>query len=140
MHHLVYLSTASYPFSEKDLQDILHQSRNNNAAADITGMLLYHETSIIQVLEGEKLKIYALYLKIMKDRRHNSIVKLIDEDIVKRDFTDWSMGFKRLTNDQLWQLKGYVNLQDKKLLLHETQSKSIEIFTMIQTFITVNMR
>ena len=140
MHHLVYLSSSAYTFSEADLRHILTTSRKNNIQRNITGILLYHDGSILQVLEGEKLEIYELYLKIMKDERHGGIVKLIDEEIDARDFADWSMGFRNLSSKEWENLSGFVNLHDKKHFMQELASKSLEVLTMIKTFMIVNVR
>ena len=40
---LVYVSSISRQFVVADLQEILHRSRENNARADITGLLLYRD-------------------------------------------------------------------------------------------------
>lgn len=140
MHRLIYLSSASSTFLEKDLHDILTKSRRNNVLSDITGLLLYYDGAIFQVLEGGKLEIYSLYYKIMKDPRHNGIVKLFDEEIVTRDFSDWSMGFKNLSVDEWDQLSGYINFKNKKEFLKEIEPKSVQILTMVRTFLTVNIR
>ncbi|MBE7171878.1 MAG: BLUF domain-containing protein [Williamsia sp.] len=140
MHHLIYLSSASPALSDEDLHDILTKSRKNNAQSAVTGLLLYHDGSILQILEGEKTAVYAIYLKIMKDPRHTSLVTLIDEETASRDFSDWSMGFKRLSNREWEQLSGYINLGNRIGLLQELESKSIQVLTMIKTFLAVNAR
>ena len=74
MIYLVYLSAASYPYAHEDLKEILLKSRRNNEARNITGLLLYHEGSIIQVLEGEKEQVHSLYQTISRDPRHKNIL------------------------------------------------------------------
>ena len=49
-YYIVYLSTATQLYSEKDMAHILTTSRKNNSEKDVTGILLYHEGSIMQVL------------------------------------------------------------------------------------------
>lgn len=140
MHRLLYLSSASFAFSDKDLHDILTTSRKNNALHDITGLLLYHDKSILQILEGEETAILALFIKIMRDPRHTGVLKLIDEQTDDRDFSDWSMGFKKLSDEEWRQLSGYINLGNRTNFLQEMSSKSVQALTMIKTFVTVNVR
>lgn len=140
MHHLMYLSSATHALSNDDLRNILTTSRKNNARNDITGLLLYHDKSILQILEGDKTAIYALYLKIMKDPRHTGVLTLIDEETTTRDFSDWSMGFKNLSDKEWEELSGYTNLGNRTHLLQGLESKSVQVLTMVKTFITVNVR
>ena len=140
MHRLMYLSSSSFQYSEETLRDILVQSRKNNAMLDITGLLLYHDGSIFQVLEGNKSEINSLYLKILKDPRHSGVVTLFDEEIDTRDFSDWSMGFKNLSASEWDQLSGYTNFNNQKEFFKGIENKSVQMITMIKTFLTVNVR
>jgi hypothetical protein len=49
---LVYVSSATKPFSPDELSELLAQARVDNAALGITGMLLYSNGNFMQVLEG----------------------------------------------------------------------------------------
>ena len=140
MHRLIYLSSALPAFSENDLHDILTKSRRNNKLLDVTGLLLYHDRSILQILEGDKQVVNTLFLTISKDPRHTRIIKLIDEEIDSRDFSDWLMGFKALSESEWNQLSGFVQLINKQDFFSGMDPKSIQIMTMVKTFITVNVR
>ena len=62
MYHLVYTSHATHPLTPEDLIELLRESRENNKAHHITGMLLYLNGKFIQILEGMKgdvIKVYA---------------------------------------------------------------------------------
>lgn len=107
LFHLVYLSSATIPFSKSELHEILQKSRVNNEALSVTGLLLYGEGNIIQVLEGTKSDVQALYEKIKKDSRHGGFIKLLEEEIPFRQFGDWSMAFRDLGRDALDQQPGY---------------------------------
>ncbi len=67
LHQLVYISAAEHDFPEKELQELLAKARENNSKLDISGMLLFHEGSFIQALEGEKAAVESLYNKIGQD-------------------------------------------------------------------------
>jgi hypothetical protein len=49
---LVYASAAAVPFTIAQLESLLTKARRKNSLCDVTGMLLYHEGSFFQVLEG----------------------------------------------------------------------------------------
>lgn len=138
MHSLIYLSASSSLFSNEDIIDILKKSRSNNLRLDITGLLLYHEGSILQILEGEKEVIYALFNKISLDTRHKGVIKLLDADIKERSFADWSMGFKQISNHDWSQLKGYLDIQSDKTFSQIANSGSPDMVTLIRSFLNVN--
>ena len=69
---LGYASAATVEFSDDDLRELLAKSRSNNMAAGITGMLLYHEGSFLQVLEGPSEAVEHLYARIRRDKRHGN--------------------------------------------------------------------
>lgn len=108
IYTLVYVSSALHPFSEEELAEILRVSRENNTKIDITGLLLYADGNIIQILEGEKRAVEALYTHIAKDPRHQSILRLFAKNADMRSFPDWSMGYKLMTRAELSEkLPGY---------------------------------
>lgn len=96
IYKLVYVSTAQEELDEAALTEILDKSRINNQRAGITGLLLYCEGSIFQLLEGEKEAVDALYNRILKDPRHSGVIRLLAEEGGARNFPDWTMGFRRV--------------------------------------------
>lgn len=94
---IVYSSAASSAFTDAALRELLARTRKKNAAAGVTGILLHVDRSFLQVLEGEPSVLEPLYATIAYDRRHSDIVKIIQEPITQRDFSDWSMGLARVT-------------------------------------------
>ncbi|MFF0911904.1 BLUF domain-containing protein [Microbacterium enclense] len=91
---VVYTSTATQPFDSSALSDLLRQSRANNFAADLTGMLLYRGGRFIQVLEGPSAVIDDLMATIGQDSRHADMRVLLREPIAERSFGDWTMGYE----------------------------------------------
>ncbi len=138
MHNIIYLSSASYLFPYEDLDDILTKSRINNSRLDITGLLLYHEGSILQILEGEQQVLQSLYKKIERDTRHKGIITMIDVPISERSFGDWSMGFKQVSNDNWEQLEGSLNLNSKDDMTQLMSSGSSSVISLIKSFANVN--
>lgn len=107
VHQLIYISAANRDFSDKELEELLAKARENNASLGITGMLLFHEGSFIQALEGPQEKVQALYEKIAQDERHTETVVLYKGDQEEPDFDNWSMGFYRSNQSSQENLEGF---------------------------------
>lgn len=115
MIQLIYVSTSSKRPSEAELVDLLEQARFNNQRKNITGMLLYSNSTYLQVLEGESKDVHGLYDAIRKDPRNDGHVILREMEIPARDFPDWSMGFENLESSSSDQLPGYIEVFGGKL-------------------------
>ncbi len=116
LHSLVYVSTATHPFSADELAALLAQSRKRNQEAGITGMLLYKDGCFIQAFEGEKDAVRGLQLRIARDPRHRNIVVLMNGPIEEREFSAWTMGFKQLDDDDVQKQPGFSEML--KMLVH----------------------
>jgi len=114
IYKLLYVSTASKGLDEEELLQILKQARRNNEANGITGLLLYADRSIIQMLEGNKAQVDATFKSISADLRHTGIIKLIGEFADERDFSEWSMGFQRVDAKSLEDIDGFNDLLGNK--------------------------
>ena len=89
---LLYSSEAAEPISGQLLDDILAQSRKNNPAVGVTGLLCISGPVFIQVLEGGRDEVCDLYHAIVRDQRHTKVRLLIYEEISERHFGAWTMG------------------------------------------------
>ncbi|WP_051718966.1 BLUF domain-containing protein [Hymenobacter sp. IS2118] len=103
MHHLVYTSTATLPFAETELRQLLAHWRATNARLGLTGVLMYSEGDIMQVLEGEQAQVQALFSRIAADARHRGVTKLADGPVPERAFADWSMRFRAVASSDFQQ-------------------------------------
>jgi hypothetical protein len=92
------------------LSAILDSSVRNNKRSDITGMMLYSEGNVMQVLEGDKNTVLETFHAIQLDVRHCGIFVLIEEEIASRKFASWSMGFKHLSKVDLVKLPVAANV------------------------------
>ena len=99
--------------STEQLLALLQQSLTNNASSGITGMLLYGNETFLQALEGEEQVVDDLYHKIAKDPRHNDIRLLYRRTIQARQYSDWCMGFKRVSDKELQNIKGLKGFSEK---------------------------
>jgi hypothetical protein len=109
MLSIVYVSAAVTPFTEEDLAALLAESRVNNAAAGVTGMLLYRDGQFMQALEGEEAGVRSIYDIVTADERHDQIRTILEEQITTRRFPQWTMGFRLLTDDSIRGIPGYNN-------------------------------
>ena len=93
MHIIVYVS--DYLGHDRDVGTVLaaitKTARPRNKSLMITGVLLYHNRSFLQVIEGPKSSLQALMKRIEADPRHMNIKRLIDQPIRKRSFAEWNM-------------------------------------------------
>lgn len=92
---IVYASSAVGALHGDDLAQILRVSRARNAAAGVTGALLYHQGNVMQVLEGPSAAVEAVYARVEADPRHHGVIVLYRSAVAERAFPDWSMGLCR---------------------------------------------
>jgi len=117
IYQLLYVSSAAVELTEEALLELLYESQSKNAARNISGLLLHSDGSIIQILEGEKIDVENLYLKIEQDPRHKGVIVLSRKHVEKRDFPEYKMGFRR-TNKQTLEssIPGFSDLVDRRYL------------------------
>ena len=96
MFSLVYRSTAIENFNDPEIRKMLENAKIYNEKKDITGCLLYHNQTFIQLLEGEENEVRALYSKITKDLRHRDICVLHIEENLNPLFSKFSMVYNNL--------------------------------------------
>ncbi|WP_320826650.1 BLUF domain-containing protein [Reinekea sp.] len=94
---LIYVSSTTEILNEETLSFFLESFRSNNKEHDITGLLLYNDGNIMQVIEGRQDNIDHLFGNIEKDKRHTGIILLVKENILKREFSDWAMSFRNIS-------------------------------------------
>lgn len=139
MHSLLYISSSTSLLSNEDILNILNTSQTNNLRLNITGLLLYHQGSFLQVIEGEKDVVHDLFSKkISLDKRHNGIILLLDGEIKERSFSDWSMGFKQISNHDWSELKGYLDIGNTQKFSKIANCGNPEVITLIKSFSDVN--
>jgi hypothetical protein len=107
MLSLIYVSSAVRQLNDQELLDILKVSRENNSAADVTGLLLYKGGNFMQVLKGPDDVVTALYEKIKLDRRHKDVSIISSEQIQARQFPAWEMAFTNLDSPEIKNEPGF---------------------------------
>jgi hypothetical protein len=101
MIRVTYISQASEPLSADGLLGLLNQCHRNNTAKGLTGMLLFGNGTFLQSIEGEATVVDPLIERISKDPRHRDIKIVRRDEITERQYSDWSMGFERVTESTL---------------------------------------
>ena len=91
----MYLSTARPGLSTDDLQHIVDVSRRQNAAARVSGVLLFGNGRFLQLLEGPGPAVERTYRRVLGDQRHRDAVLVYDGKGEPLRFTQWAMGFLR---------------------------------------------
>lgn len=91
---LLYASRAVDAIDDALLHAIVERSRANNLEHGITGILcVYPDGGIfLQVLEGARHEVNALYGNLVRDRRHVDVTILDYAEIEERHFSAWRMG------------------------------------------------
>jgi hypothetical protein len=107
LSELCYISAASHRFDRAELDALLIKARANNRKLGITGMLIHHGGSFLQILEGQEAEVTALYDKIAQDPRHSHVLRLFRTPIRLRSFGDWTMGYVDGNLGELSRLPGF---------------------------------
>ena len=104
MHAIAYVSAASWNLLEEEIQRIVSESRRLNALNGITGVLIYCDGNFMQYFEGEEDAVMETFERIRASECHYQISELMNQPILEREFTDWSMGFSQPTPDEFVEL------------------------------------
>lgn len=104
--HCIYTSAATEDFSNEEVIAILRKAREKNKQLGVTGILLYESGSFFQIIEGPEITIHSLYEKISQDKRHSHVTKIIVESIDQRSFSEWTMGYPKITREELMNIEG----------------------------------
>ncbi len=99
--HCIYTSVQTHPLSEAEIARLVEHSRVSNTQSNITGILLHVKDTFFQILEGPQESVEGLYAKILMDKRHTHITRIIFETIPRRYFADTAMVLATLTPAEL---------------------------------------
>lgn len=111
MRRLIYMSEATQPVDGEMLDSILMKARANNGMCGVTGLLLYHDGTFLQCLEGPNSGVQRILDKISADGRHRKIKTLCDDEVEDRLFASWEMGFRPELSKQ--ERMGFVDIRTK---------------------------
>ncbi|MCR9129067.1 MAG: BLUF domain-containing protein [Alphaproteobacteria bacterium] len=94
IYRLLYVSTAANTLSAPELEAILETAKTRNAALGLTGLLVFTGRHFMQLLEGERDAVEAVFAAICADDRHSSVAKLIAEPAPDRACPEWAMALQ----------------------------------------------
>jgi hypothetical protein len=134
MYQIVYFSSATKPYTKEELLAILRVSRANNERDGITGMLLYKDGNIMQVLEGDREQVERRFQVIACDARHHGIIVIERGEIPQRQFGEWSMGFRDLADPELKTVSGFSEYLNKSLALEDFANDASATRELLQLF------
>lgn len=135
---ITYFSTALESTSEHDIVDIVEFSRIKNARLGITGILLYVNGNIVQVLEGQQELVEDLYKSIQADPRHTDVRTVISHPIAQRLFSHWYMGYETLTTQQYEEVQDIIAAEPQDMAAFDPDQPVI--LRMLKRFFDVNHR
>jgi hypothetical protein len=90
---LMYRSRNRIPADERkaELGDLFTGARRFNKEAGISGALLLHGDTFVQLLEGDESAVRSLYSRIETDPRHDEVELLEARDVDDAVFRRWAM-------------------------------------------------
>lgn len=100
---LVYYSQRN-PSESLEINDLIGTCNRNNGRLNVSGLLHYNGDHFLQVLEGGRVEVSALYHRISRDSRHTNIILLGASDVRERMFAEWSMGLHQGMDDRTRQI------------------------------------
>ena len=134
LYRLAYFSSALQKFSKPQLLELLSKAREKNAALGITGMLLYKDGNLMQMIEGEEAPLHSLFKSISSDVRHHQILVIFDEPVKERLFADWTMGFHDLDDPALETLPGFSAFMNRPLGADEFKHEPNDCLALFKLF------
>ena len=96
---LLYVSKPVGPITTYVTASLLESSRVGNKKSEIAGVLCQGSGIYMQVLEGERTAVNALYSRIIADTRHHQVELLSFEEVDQRRYGQWSMALVQLSVD-----------------------------------------
>lgn len=130
-----YMSSQSRIMSKKSIEEFLFQIREKNKHLTITGILLLIQGKFVQYIEGPAEEIDKVYESISKDRRHTDMILLDSGDLEQRQFNDWSMAYKEVTDKQIREIIGDKDLDLEDIFLNGKDTNNHPVLTVLYEFV-----
>lgn len=134
VHHILYHSRATHPFTATELTDLVTQSRPYNTYHDITGLLCYCDGHFVQLLEGPEAAVLELYAAIRQDTRHEQVQTLSDMAGPTRWFADWRMALTSPPPTDCHWLLSHLEARQHTLVQPQIPITDPHLLTLLQAF------
>lgn len=110
---LIYCSELAEPArGPRAVDRLLEHGRARNATAGVTGVLVIDDGHVLQVLEGPRDALTALFVRISADDRHRNVQLISVSDLDVRSFPDWALGYLPQTASLGAVLRTYLGCRD----------------------------
>lgn len=128
------MSVQTQVMSKTEVENFLFKIREKNKRLAITGVLLLIQGKFVQYIEGPEQEINQVYTKIKSDPRHDELLLLDDGEVETRQFTNWSMAYKEVEDNQIKSIVGHNNLNLDDLFLKPTLEKTHPVLKVLYNF------
>jgi hypothetical protein len=91
LSNLIYFSERDFGCPDVEVERIVQESAARNRKRDITGFLVADSQYFLQILEGDRKALSALFDTIQADFRHRDVVLAAFSEIDVRRFPEWGM-------------------------------------------------
>jgi hypothetical protein len=132
LHQIVYTSSTKGLLTVDQLCELLVKSSAANQRQGISGVLLYKDGQVMQVIEGEQATISALFAKIKRDPRHTGVTTLLEGKLEKRNFPTWSMAFRNLKSVDLKLMPEYGEFASVPLSKITSPAQSVKLLSLFK--------
>lgn len=136
IEQLIYTSRAAKEMSQKDVDAVLDVARRSNQKRGITGFLLYDGDHFVQLLEGDREHVEQVFDKISGDTRHSGVQALIRQQAESRTFSNWSMAYAFVDENQLKKFGGSMNASAARELANLMVRNDSDVRGIIADFLT----
>ncbi len=105
LQHLCYTSNATRPLTPVDLERLLVSARVFNGTQGVTGVLLHHDGSFLQYLEGPTDGLQRVYQRIQESPLHTDLFELLGGWLDERVYPEWQRGSTRVAESTVLSLR-----------------------------------
>lgn len=116
MKQVIYTSALQPGLNASSLRALLITARARNASCGLSGILLLHAGTILQVLEGNEPYVSSTFGRILRDPRHSSINILSVKESDTREFGNSPMALFDKSQDRPVSTSPIADLQVRPLL------------------------
>lgn len=115
------------------------QAWRHNATHHLTGVLLYAAGRFLQVLEGPRAKVEALFTRLQRDASHHYIRVVGRGPVRRREFPHWGMGFRQLSYPLWAQLRRLLRPQPAINATSPEPTQVLSVGELVQPFVLYPM-
>ena len=130
-----YMSSQSRIMPKKSIEEFLFHVREKNKQLTITGVLLLIQGKFIQYIEGPAEEIDKVYKSISNDSRHTDLILLDSGNLKERQFNNWSMAYKEVSDKQIKEIVGNKDLNLEDVFLNGKDVKNHPVLLVLHGFV-----